>query len=253
MPLFRINKRKLTALTDGALAALALAATVGMTWIGLRGTDRAITVSTEPKVTTVIEQEIPEDTFVIAVDPGHGGFDGGAEGSTTGVAEAGLNLEVSRMLADELTSRGYYVIMTREDDGALADTKSADMRLRSEIMRLEPVDLVISVHMNKFGDSQVSGPMVFYMKGSDKGKALAELVISSICEATGRQPRHANPEDLFVLREPTAPSVLVECGFLSNPDDERLLCDGEYRKLLARAIADGVDDYVSSLSVSQGG
>ena len=230
-------------LVDIGLAGLVAIAAISLTWAGLRMTDEAIATAAKPTVSTVYEQPIPEDATVIVVDAGHGGFDGGAVGNATGVEEAGLNLDVARLLSDELTSLGYCVIMTREDENALADTKSADMRLRSEIMRLAEVDIVVSIHMNKFRDSQISGPMVFYMKNSERGEALAEQVIRSICDKVGRPYRYANPEDLFVLREPTAPSIIVECGFLSNESDEKQLCDSAYRKLLAEAIAEGVDNY----------
>ena len=105
--------------------------------------------------------------------------------------------------------------------------------------------------MNKFKDSSVNGPMVFYMKNSAEGKALAECVINSLCEAEGRQPRQANPEDLFVLRVPKAPSILVECGFLSNSVDEQKLCDESFQALLSQAIAKGIADYVNRIAVSQ--
>lgn len=231
-------------LVDIGLTGIVAIAAVSMTWAGLRMTDKAVETSARPSVTTVYEQPIPDDATVIVVDAGHGGFDGGAVGTTTGVEEAGLNLDVALMLSDELTARGYYVILTREDENALAETKSADMRIRSEIMRLPEVDIVVSIHMNKFGDSQISGPMVFYMKNSERGEALAEQVIRSICDKVGRPYRYANPEDLFVLREPTAPSIIVECGFLSNPSDEKLLCGSAYRKQLAEAIAEGIDSYI---------
>lgn len=243
----RRSKRKgmdMTRLTDICLTVLVGAAAIMMTWLGLRGTNAAVAASTEPKV--IFERDIPEDAVVIVVDAGHGGFDGGASGPS-GTVEAELNLEVAKLVSDELNAKGYYVIMTREDDSALAETKSEDMRLRSEIMNIDEVDIVVSIHMNKFKDSRVSGPMVFYMKNSERGKALAECVMNSICEAVGRPRRYANPEDLFVLREPKAPSVLVECGFLSNAEDEKKLLDPEYRKTIAKAVAEGISGYLTSV------
>ena len=240
--------------TDYLLSALVLFAAVGLTWAGLSGAKEiSVPVSSMKNVDTIKASDLPEDAVVIVVDAGHGGFDGGAVGSTTGVLESELNLEVAELLKDELLNRGCYVIMTREDENALADTKKEDMRRRRDIMRLDIVDIVVSVHMNKFSDSTVEGPMIFYMKNSAEGKALAECVMYSVCESLGRPQRFANPEDLFVLREPFAPSVLVECGFLSNPEDEKKLCDAEYRKRLAVAIADGIQDYISTASVNRDG
>lgn len=244
--------QKLKKASEIMLSALVVITLMSMTWAGLRFSQRrSAAVSAQPYVTE--PAEIPENAFVIVIDAGHGGFDCGATGSRTGVEEAGLNLKVARLLADELLSQGYYVIMTRENDEALADTKNEDMKIRKQIMQLDCVDLVISVHMNKFKDSSVNGPMVFYMKNSAEGKALAESVINSLCVAEGRQPRQANPEDLFVLRVPYAPSILVECGFLSNGEDEAKLCDEKFQALLAKAIAKGVSEYINSSALSQGG
>ncbi len=245
-------KQRLKKASDVLLASLVAAAALAAAWIGLRGT-ASISQPTSAEVSSAEQETLPEDATVIVIDAGHGGFDGGAMGSKTGVQEADLNLKVSSLLADELLQRGYYIIMTREDENALAETKSEDMQVRRRIMQLEPVDLVVSVHMNKFTDGSVSGPMVFYMKNSESGKALAECVMSSICSATGRPQRIANPEELFVLRVPYAPSILVECGFLSNAADEALLCDENYQKLLAKAIAEGVDKYLTQTAVSPNG
>jgi N-acetylmuramoyl-L-alanine amidase len=231
-------------LTDRALAVLVLFAALALAWTGLSMDREAPSIEAS---SGAVEYEIPEGAFVIVVDAGHGGFDGGAVGTETGVAEAELNLKVAGLLRDELLSRGFFVIMTREGPEALAETKADDMQARKEIMQDERVKLVISVHMNKFRDRTVSGPMVFYMKGSSEGKAAADFIIASLCESLGRPARFSNPEDLFVLRVPQAPSVLVECGFLSNPDDERALVTEEYQKKLAEGIASGVSEYVGRL------
>ena len=233
---------------DILLTALVAAAAVALTWAGLRGS-KDIAVAANASANSI---ELPDDAFVVVVDAGHGGFDGGATGSKTGVAEAELNLAVAKLLSSELTARGFYVVMTRETDEALAKTKSEDMRMRSSIMRLPEADIVVSIHMNKFDDSSVSGPMVFYMKNSAEGQALAECVITNICFEIGRPPRYSNPEDLFVLREPAVPSVLVECGFLSNAEDEAKLMDEYYRQEIARGIANGIADYAAALKHRDG-
>lgn len=181
--------------------------------------------------------------FTVVVDAGHGGADGGATGIDTGVVEAGLNLTVARLLEETLTARGVCVIMTREDEHALADTKRADMEARREILREQAADLVVSIHMNKFTDRSVSGAMAYYMQGSADGEKLAQCVIDSVCDAIGQRRRAANPGDYFVIRECAVPAVLVECGFLSNPEDEKKLQDEAHQRLLAEAIADGVMAY----------
>lgn len=235
-------KRRFTArnAADLALTLLVMFGTLSLSWAGLTG------VGSVPASATPAESFVPDNAFAVVIDPGHGGFDGGAVGSETGVAEAELNLDVAKRLAHELTARGFYAILTRNDENALGETKRADMERRKEIMRMPYVDLVVSVHMNKFGDRSVSGPMVFYMKGSDEGRKLADSVICAICSGIKIPLRQSNPEELFVLREPFAPSVLVECGFLSNAKDEAKLVTEEYRALIARSIAEGIAAYVKA-------
>lgn len=233
--------------TDAALSLAVLMGALSLSWAGLKAAPALPAAARY--VSSDTGSAIPDEAYAVVIDAGHGGADPGAIGTKTGVLEAELNLEVAKLLADELTCRGIYVIMTRTDENALGSTKRDDMERRRSIMRHESADIVISIHMNKFGDSTVSGPMAFYMKGSSEGRALAESVIARLCESIGRPTRAANPEDLFVLREPIVPSVLVECGFLSNPDDEAKLSQAEYQKKLAKGIADGVCDYFAGKRV----
>lgn len=189
--------------------------------------------------------QLPDEATVILVDVGHGGADGGAVGTRSGVVESGLNMQVSELLARELAKNGYNVLLTRNGEYALGSTKDEDMQKRRELMQMDCIDLCVSVHMNFFTDESVSGPMVFYMRGSDEGEKLASSVMDSLCSALGRPRRLPNPEELFVLRVPSVPSVLVECGFLSNAQDEALLQTPEHQSLLARAIASGITGYIT--------
>lgn len=186
--------------------------------------------------------------LTIVIDAGHGGSDGGAVGSVTGVKEDGLNLDVAILLKDELTLRGFKAIMTRESGDSLAKTKREDMMKRKEIMNAEGVDMVISVHMNKFGDSSISGPMAFYMQGSSEGEKMAKCIIDALCDKLGHPRRLANPGDYFIIRESKPAAVIIECGFLSNASDEKKLNDPEHRKLLAAGIADGIAAYADTIS-----
>jgi len=188
--------------------------------------------------------ESASSAFTVCIDAGHGGMDGGAIGTDTGVVEATLNLAVAKLLEKELSDRGVRVIMTRTDEKALAKTKGEDMQRRREILRSADVDLVVSIHMNIYSDRSVSGAMAYFMAGSSEGERLAQTVIDHVCEAIGQKKRAANPGDYFVVRECSAPAVLVECGFLSNSADERLLQDPAHQQTLATAIADGVLAYM---------
>lgn len=190
--------------------------------------------------------------YTVVLDAGHGGADGGAVGPKSGVAEAGLNLSVTKLVQAGLEKQGVRVILTRAGEEALAQGKQADMQARKAIMNEAGVDIVVSIHMNKFTDPSVKGPMAFYMKGSQEGQRLAELVINAVCEAVGSPARKANPGDYFVIRESPAPSVLVECGFLSNAEDEALLQDEAHQKKLAQGIVKGVMGYLGLLSQEAG-
>ncbi len=179
----------------------------------------------------------------VLVDAGHGGMDGGAVGTDTGVVEATLNLAVAELVRDGLTEKGCTVVMTRTDGEALADTKQADIRRRKELIGQSGIDLVVSIHMNSFTDRSISGPMAYYMLGSAEGQKLAQRVIDCLTDATQRERRLANPGDYFVIRACACPAVLVECGFLTNSEDERRLQEPEYRLALAEAVVEGIASY----------
>lgn len=185
-------------------------------------------------------------SYTIAIDAGHGGFDGGAVGGN-GTVEAGLNLAVAELLRDNLIALGMSVVMTRDDAAALADTKREDMEIRGDILSGESIDLVVSIHMNKYRDKSINGPRVFYLTGSAQGEALAQTILESICEYTEKRMIGPNPSDsYYVLKQNVCPSVIVECGFLSNGEDEALLQDPVYQEKLAEGIAQGIYKYLST-------
>ena len=188
--------------------------------------------------------------FFVILDYGHGGFDCGAVGVDTGVLESDLNLCIGEQVATALEDRSCYVLRTRTDADALAETKQKDMALRGAILCSEGADCTVSIHMNKFTDRTVSGPMCYYQAGAKEGQTLAQAVTDALCTALNRPERLANPGNNYVTRIPNAPSVLVECGCLSNADDERNLQDPAYQQALARAIADGVLAYLESTAAS---
>ncbi len=188
--------------------------------------------------------------WYVLVDAGHGGFDGGASGIDTGVQESELNLQVALLVAEALEDAGVRVLMTRTEKGALGGTKREDMARRGELLTTEGADAAVSIHMNKFSDRKVRGPMAYYQAGAKAGQALAQCVIDRLTEAMGLKSRLANPGNNFVTRVPACPAVLVECGFLSHPEEERLLQEEAYQKAIAEAIARGVLAY---LEASAGG
>lgn len=179
----------------------------------------------------------------VVLDAGHGGVDGGAVGSA-GTVEAGLNLTVTKLVCAELEEAGVSVILTREDENALGRNKQADLAKRRDIMNSCGAAAVVSIHMNKFTDPAVHGPMAFYMESSPEGQRLADAVIRAVCLATANPERKPNPGDYYVIRESEPPAVLVECGFLSNSAEEQLLASPEYQRKLAEGIAKGVLEFL---------
>jgi N-acetylmuramoyl-L-alanine amidase len=177
---------------------------------------------------------------VIVVDAGHGGFDRGAKG-VSGSFEDEINLNISRFLKEELEISGVKVIMTRNDENAVAGTKDEDMAMRRKIIEESESDIVISVHSNSHTDPSVSGPLVLYMPGSKKGERLARMIQEQL--NIGLRPSRENSEraeDLYILRSGMQPSVLVECGYLSNAEEEAKLVRKDYQQKTARHILEGV-------------
>ena len=187
-----------------------------------------------------VQEDKPDETaLTVLVDAGHGGFDVGAVG-VSGSHEQALNLQVALALERELELRGIPTTMTRIDEGALGQNKSDDMEKRAAKIRGSRAAVTVSIHMNSFAqDSTVAGPQVFYQEGSTRGEALAAIVQDKL-NALGGSRRHS-PNDLMVLRAGQAPAILVECGFLSNPEEEGKLMTEKYQKKLAAAIADGLE------------
>ncbi len=188
--------------------------------------------------------------IIIVIDAGHGGFDGGAV-SPNGVKEDGLNLSVAMKLKTMCLNQGYGVIMTREDENAIGDTKDEDMRKRKQIIENSNASVVISIHMNKFSDTTCHGPVVFYHKDSEEGEKLAKIMQEKLVETLKpERPRVEKPETYFILRSGDCPCVLVECGFLSNAHDEELLQTKDYQEKCATAIFKGLQLYFSQRYMS---
>jgi N-acetylmuramoyl-L-alanine amidase len=186
----------------------------------------------------------PVSKKVIVIDAGHGGFDPGAV-SDSGTREDKINLIIARKLKKYLENQGAKVVMTRQIDEALGRTKREDMQKRVEIIRNSNADIVVSIHLNKFQQSKYYGAQTFYMAGSEEGKRLAQCIQTQLIKVLNRgNTRQIKAvSDLLILKAGQAPSVIVECGFLSNPQEEKLLKTDEYQEQVAWAIYCGIVDY----------
>ena len=187
----------------------------------------------------------------VAVDAGHGGYDGGAVGRVSGVPEKGLNLDVAIKVRHLLMDDGAEVIMTRTDDYALCDEnppirkKLQDMQRRAALITGGGADIVLSIHMNEYAGRSQSGPQLFYREGCPAGRLLAGAVQQAMNEGLSpKKAREALGGDYYILTL-GIPGVLVECGFLSNKEEEALLLKESYRQQVAEAIVQGVRQWAA--------
>ncbi|NLI60078.1 MAG: N-acetylmuramoyl-L-alanine amidase CwlD [Clostridiales bacterium] len=194
----------------------------------------------------------PAYGVTVAIDAGHGGIDPGAV-SKSGVREDEINLRIAKKLQTYLENEGAKVVMTRKSDEGLYDKdytgsrKRQDMSRRVEILEKANPDMVISIHLNQFGQPQYFGAQTFYMKGSEEGKRLAQSIQEQLIRVLNRgNKREIKASDSFlILKAVQSPSVLVECGFLSNPQEETLLTTDDYQEEVAWAIYCGIISYLS--------
>jgi len=190
--------------------------------------------------------------LTVVIDAGHGGIDGGVTGKTSGVKESDVNLAVSRFLQEKLEDAGLNVVQTRKTEAGLYGTtapgyKKRDMKKRAEIIEEAAPALVISVHQNSYPLSTRRGGQVFFREDSKRSYALACMIQDSLNNME-ECVKKCNPlaGDYFILNCSEYPSVIVEGGFLTSPEDEALLLTDEYREKLAGAIAQGALAFLSS-------
>ena len=202
----------------------------------------------------------------IVIDAGHGGIDGGVVGRKSGVKESDLNLEIAFALQYVLEDMGFDVTMTRKTQSGLYGTtakgfKKRDMEKRKKIIQEVKPDFVLSIHQNFYPSSVYRGGQAFYpfadttqqedIKNAEN-KRLAELLqakMNALYAQDGVKQRKIMPGDFFMLRCYDCPSVLLECGFLSNSADEALLCSKTWQKKFAQSIASGLVEFLSGAAL----
>lgn len=183
----------------------------------------------------------------IAVDPGHGGPDPGAKGG--GLVEKNLVLDIALRLEALLKQAGAEPLLTRSDDDQFTDgtpiteSKREELSHRAEIANQANAHVFLSVHANAFPESRWHGAQVFYQRGSAEGRRLAEAIQAELVRMLPPNKRRALAGDFRVLRESKMPAVIVEVGFLSNPQEAAKLADHEYRQRMAEAIFSGLIRY----------
>lgn len=216
---------------------------VGLLCVDIIGMNKTNTTATE-----AIEK------YAVLIDPGHGGIDAGATGN--GVVEKEINLEIAKFLKCYIETNGGTAYMTRTEDTNTADPnrekgvtqKSSDLKNRKQSIENLKADIFVSIHINKFREPKYYGAQVFYDGGAEENRLLAEEIQQSLKETLNdgnTRTAKATGDSIYVLKGNTVPSVLVECGFLSNPKEAALLKKAEYQQQVAWGIYVGIMRFVS--------
>lgn len=191
----------------------------------------------------------------VLIDAGHGYPDGGAVGNS-GTVESDINLDIALELKKLLEKSGFYVILTRNDENTPAEVnenkkirqiKREDLSIRRNMRDEVGADIFVSIHQNKFTDSKYWGAQVFYSKDNHESRELGEALQRSLIDVLDPSNTRSAKEDsgsIFILKNAQIPSVLIECGFLSNDKEEKLLNTEKYRQKIAWAIFCGIINYM---------
>lgn len=199
----------------------------------------------------------------VIIDAGHGGPDGGAVG-VDGVVEKNINLAISLDLKQLFLAAGFKVIMIRESDISVHDPgsdsirqkKVTDIHNRFKTAQQNPSALYLSIHQNKFEDKQYCGTQVFYSKNNEDSKILAESIqstVRSLLQPQNGREIKLSGKNIYILYHSKSPTVLVECGFLSNPEEAEKLQADDYQKKMAFAIFSGTLKFYASNSGGKNG
>ena len=183
---------------------------------------------------------------VVIIDPGHGNIDKGAFHSESGVHESPINLAVALQLKEALQKQKHDVVLTRDKDTVELQGNAKELKRRIDLAKEHNADILVSIHVNQFPDPQYFGAQCFYNPQVPESKLLALLVQEELKTIDSENFREALPQDLFILRESAVPSILVEMGFLSNPQDREKLQDPTYQKKIASAIGEGIKRYFAN-------
>ena len=189
----------------------------------------------------------------IVVDAGHGGVDGGVVGKN-GTKESDLNLAVSLQLKGLLEEAGFEVTLTRKTSSGLYGMptkgfKKRDMLKRKEIIENAAPDLVLSIHQNFYPASSARGAQVFYNAKNARSQTLAQCLQTQLNDEYQKQGVKSRVEksgEYYILQCTDAPTVIVECGFLSNAKDEALLKSDDFKRKLCSSVVAGVLQYLQA-------
>lgn len=192
---------------------------------------------------------VPANNRIVIIDAGHGGRDAGASGNS-GLKEKDVNLDIAKKLKAYIEESGGVAIMIREEDEGLysidsPNKKREDMNNRKKIIMDSGADVLISIHLNSFPQTQYYGAQVFYFEGSKSSAHLAKILQQELRRVLNRNNDRVEKSSntYFILKDNGIPSALVECGFLSNKEEEQLLSQPRYQEKVAWSIYVGLLRY----------
>lgn len=219
--------------------------------MALLGLSAVYYLRTYSEVAAAFSRKAEEKPLKVVIDPGHGGNDPGGIGES-GVLEKDVNLSVALLLRDNLKQQGIDVVMTRETDcGLYSETsknkKKEDLAKRIEIIEEADADFVLCIHQNIFTDPKYSGAQVFYYEASEEGAKLADSIQNQLIIGVDPENNRVSKSNMnyYMLKQSPIPIVIVECGFLSNAEEELKLGTLEYQRALAWNIYLGTMHYVN--------
>ena len=185
------------------------------------------------------EKKAKKDQVVIVVDPGHGGEDPGKVG-VNDVLEKDLNLQIAKKVKKLLEEAGIKIVMTRTND-KVPDAKKEDLNQRVQLINDTKPKLALCIHQNSYPDAKIKGAQVFYHTITPEAEDVASIVQEQLRTVDPTNTRQIKENDTyFMLKNTQVPTIIVECGFLTNPDEATKLTQEDYQDKLAQAICEGV-------------
>ena len=187
----------------------------------------------------------PMNKLSVVLDAGHGGIDSGCVGVNTGVFESDINLSICKKIGKNLNNIGIKTVYTRTNTDGLYGTfvsghKKRDMQAREKIIKQAKPNLVVSIHLNSYTSSTPRGAQVFYAIDSPSSQELASNIQELFAKEIVGSKKSCAPGDFYILNCSPTCGILIECGFLSNPEEEKLLSSNEYQEKLAFLICSGI-------------
>lgn len=218
-------------------------------------------VDVSQRTQTFFKTTLASGVKTVILDAGHGGEDPGAVSDLLGLKEKDLNLKIVLEVKKLLETENFKVLLTRSEDilkyepatTNIVKKRKQDLETRRKLIDNSSADIVVSVHLNKFPEQQYAGAQVFYPPNFPESKKLGEalqLKIREMVDPTNKREALVKKEPIIILKNAKVTTAIVECGFLSNPEEEAKLNQEEYQKKIALAIRHGIQHYFDSKAVS---